>query len=104
MTPRLAKTFTYLQKVCLPWLALSCLQIPLLPSTYFIPGDFLHFFLFFMPLIVVPGYVHADRLLMVAITFALGPMLAMGWTYAAAGGWTRSGAVSIPINLCTCRT
>ena len=45
----------------------------------------MHFFLFFVPLIIVPGYVHMDRLIMVALTFALGPVLAMGWTYAAAG-------------------
>jgi len=60
-------------------------EIPLLPSTYFIPGDFMHFFLFFMPLILVPGYVHAQRLGLVLVTFLLGPVLAMTWTYAAAG-------------------
>jgi hypothetical protein len=68
-----------------PAALLLLLQIPLLPSTYFIPGDFMHFFLFFAPLVVAPGYVHMDRLIMVVLTFILGPVLAMGWTYSAAG-------------------
>lgn len=64
-------------------------EVPLLPATYFIPGDFMHFFLCFVPLIVVPGYVHLGRLCILVLTFLLGPVLAMGWAYSAAGDMYR---------------
>jgi len=64
-------------------------EVPLLPATYFIPGDFMHFFLFFIPILIVPGHYNMDRIVMLVVSFVTGPILAMGWTYSAAGDMYR---------------
>lgn len=51
--------------------------VPLLPATYFIPGGFIHFFLFFVPTLLAGAGVR--RKLMVG-TLIIGPLLSMWMT------------------------
>jgi len=49
-------------------------SVPLLPATYFIPGAFPHFFLFFVPVLILGD---AVKKIMMVITIVAGPMVTM---------------------------
>lgn len=52
-------------------------SLPLLPATYFVPGGFIHFFLFFGPALLLAGPRAPIRRVVVTIALALGPVTAM---------------------------
>jgi hypothetical protein len=55
-------------------------SVPLLPATYFIPGAFPHFFLFFGPVLILGD---ALKKILMVITIVAGPMLTMYFASAA---------------------
>lgn len=60
-------------------------SIPLVPTTYFLPGGSMHFFLFSVPCLVVPGQTHFPRILLSTIHVVIGPFLTLAYTYSKAG-------------------
>ena len=52
-------------------------SVPLLPPTYFLPPSFIHFFLFFIPALLVPGEDWRARLVTFVFVLVTGPLVAM---------------------------
>lgn len=52
-------------------------SVPLLPSSYFLPGPFAHFLLFFGPALLLPGPDAGPRRVTAAVCLLLGPLLSM---------------------------